>query len=204
MPTVNGRTATFPIDPMFLDRWSPRAFTAEPMAEADLLTMLEAARWAASSQNAQPWRFVYALRGTPHWDKFLGLLLPANQSWAKGASALVFLISRAFMQAPGSDKQTPSLTHSLDAGTASGFFALQAHKMGWYTHGMAGIDRARAVTELGVPPGYVVEAAYAVGKRGDPATLPEQLRAREQPSQRLPLSELAFEGSFGNSKSAAG
>jgi len=201
MSTTNNRIADHPIDPMFIQRWSPRAFTGEQLPERDLLTMLEAARWAASSANAQPWRFVYARRETPHWEKFLNLLVPGNQAWAKHASALVILLSKTHMRPPGSDKDVPSPTHSFDTGTASGYFALQAMKMGWHAHGMFGFDRERAFVELNVPQGYAVEAAYAVGRLGDPATLPEALRAREQPNQRLPLTELAFEGSFGTSLS---
>ena len=198
MLSINGRVADHPIDPMFLERWSPRAFTGEQMAEADLLTMLEAARWAPSSYNSQPWRFVYARRDTPSWDRLLGLLVPFNQSWAKDASALVILISNSLMRPPGSDKDVPSPTHSFDAGTASGYLALQAHRMGWHAHGMVGFDRERAFGELNVPVGHRVEAAYAIGRLGDPSRLPEGLRDRERPNSRTPLAELAFEGSFGS------
>ncbi len=90
MPDINSRKANYPIHDMFLERWSPRAMTGEPIQKEDLFTMLEAARWAASSYNSQPWRFLYALRNTPSWERFLDLLVPFNQSWAKGASALVF------------------------------------------------------------------------------------------------------------------
>ncbi len=196
MTAINDRTADRPIDPIFLERWSPRAFSAEPIAEEDLLTMLEAARWAPSSYNSQPWRFAYARRDTPHWQSFLDLLVPFNRSWAQNASALVILISNSLMRPPGADKEVPSPTHSLDAGTASGYFALQAQKMGWHTHGMVGFDRERAFAELNVPKGYSVEAAYAVGKIGDPSTLPEPLQEREYPSGRLQLTDLAFEGTF--------
>lgn len=196
MTIINDRTSDYPIDPIFLERWSPRAFSAEPIAEADLLTMLEAARWAPSSYNSQPWRFAYARRDTPHWQTFLDLLVPFNRSWAQQASALFILISNSLMRPPGADKEVPSPTHSLDAGTASGYFALQAHRMGWHTHGMVGFDKERAFAELNVPKGYTVEAAYAVGRIGDASTLPEPLKAREHPSGRLPLTDLAFEGSF--------
>ena len=196
MNTVNGRAADYPIEPMFLERWSPRAFTGERLDETDLLTMFEAARWAPSCYNSQPWRFIYALRDTPHWEGFLNLLVPYNQSWASGASALVIVISNSLMRPPGANKEVPSPTHSFDAGTASGYFALQAYKMGWFTHGMAGFDRERAFAELDVPQGYTVEAAYAVGRLGDPAKLPEALQAREYPSARKPLTELVFEGFF--------
>jgi len=80
--TANGRTAAYPIDPLFLERWSPRAFTGEAMTETDLMTILEAARWAPSSYNSQPWRFIYGRRGTPAWDRIFALLNPFNQSWA--------------------------------------------------------------------------------------------------------------------------
>ena len=181
---------------MFLERWSPRAFNPEPISEADLLTMLEAGRWAASSYNSQPWRFIYARRDTPHWEKFLNLLVPFNQGWAKNASALVILVSNSLMRPPGAEKDVPSHSHSLDAGTASGYIMLQALKMGWYVHGMVGLDMDRAFAELAVPTGYRVESAYAIGKMGDKSSLPEMLQGREVPSPRVKLSELAFEGGF--------
>ena len=196
MTTSNGRTAEYPIDPMFLDRWSPRAFTGEAISATDLLTMIEAAKWAASSYNSQPWRFLYALRDTPHWELFLDLLVPFNRDWAKNASALVVLVSNSLMRPPGADQDVPSPTHSFDAGTASGYFALQARKMGWYVHGMIGFDRERAFAELGLPPGYRVEAEFAVGRLGDKSALPEMLQAREAPNTRLPLNQIAFEGKF--------
>ena len=196
MTASNTRMSDYPIDPMFLDRWSPRAFTGEAISETDLLTMFEAGRWAASSYNSQPWRFLYARRDTPHWDKFFNLLVEFNQGWCKSASALMYLVSNSLMRPPGAEKDVPSYSHSLDAGTASGNVALQATKMGWQLHGMVGFDKERAFAELNLPQGYRVEAAYAVGKVGDKATLPDALREREKPSERVPLSQLAFEGGF--------
>ena len=90
----------------------------------------------------------------------------------------------------------PSHSHSHDAGAAAATFALQATRMGWHVHGMVGFDMDRAFSELDVPVGYRVEAAYAVGKLGDKSQLPEAMQAREAPSQRVPLSEIAFEGGF--------
>ena len=196
MATTNPRVAEHPVDAIFLDRWSPRAFSGEPLAEADLKTMLEAARWAPSSYNSQPWRFIYALRGTPHWTRFLDLLVPFNRSWAEDASALVVLVSNSLMLPPGAEKEVPSHSHSLDAGAASGYFALQASMMGWSVHGMVGFDMDRAFAELNVPKGYRVEAAYAVGRLGDKSKLPEVLQQRETPSPRKPLADIAFEGAF--------
>lgn len=192
----NSRVSAHPIDPMFTDRWSPRAFSDETISEADLLTMLEAARWAPSAYNSQPWRFVFARRDTPQWGKLLSLLVPFNQSWAKHASALVFVVSNSVMLPPGGDKEVPSRSHSFDAGTAFGFLTLQATRMGWHTHAMVGIDLDKAFIDLGVPAGYRVEAAVAVGRLGDKSQLPEGLQAREVPSQRRALNEIAFEGGF--------
>ena len=196
MTTANGRQSDYPIDPLFLERWSPRAFTAESIAQTDLLTMIEAARWAASSYNSQPWRFLYARRETAHWDKFLGLLVPFNQSWAVHASALVVLVSNSVMRPPGAERDVPSHSHSHDAGAAAACFALQATRMGWQAHGMVGFDIDRAFAELNVPQGYRVEAAYAVGKVGDKSRLPEAMQARETPNTRRPLGEIALEGGF--------
>ncbi len=192
----NPRRSAHPIDPMFTDRWSPRAFSDETISDSDLLTMLEAAHWAPSAYNSQPWRFVYARRDTPQWEKLLSLLVPFNQSWAKHASALVFIVSNSVMLPPGGDKEVPSRSHSFDAGTAFGFLSLQATRMGWHTHGMSGVDFDKAFAELAVPAGYRVEVAIAIGRLGDKSQLPEGLQAREVPNERRPLAELVFEGHF--------
>ena len=196
MTTANTRTSDHPIDKLFLERWSPRAFTSEAISHDTLMTILEAGRWAASSYNSQPWRFLYALRGTPSFDVFLDLLVPFNQSWCRPAAALVFIVSKSTMQPPGADKPVPSHTHSFDAGTASAQIALQAHISGWATHGMSGVDFPRAFGVLNVPEGYRVEAAFAVGRPGDPSLLPEQMAAREKPSGREPLASMVMEGGF--------
>ena len=193
MTEFMSRTSDHAIEPMFLERWSPRAFADTTISETDLLGLIEAARWAPSSYNSQPWRFLYALRGTASWPKFMDLLVPFNQSWAKSASALLFIASNSMM--PG-DKPATSYSHSFDAGAAWMSFALQAHAAGWYTHGMTGFDQARAPAALGVPDTFRVEAAIALGKLGDKSTLPEGLQAREMPSGRNPLSSIAMEGGF--------
>ncbi len=192
---ANGRTADHPINALFLERWSPRAFDGQPVPEAHLMTMLEAARWAPSSSNVQPWRFLYAINGRPHWERFLALLNEGNRAWCKSAGALLVLVSESIRHVP--DKgEVQSYTHSLDAGCAWGFLALQATMMGYQAHGMAGFDKERAARDLGVPDSYRVEAMIAIGRRADPATLPEALRAREQPNTRRPLAETVKEGGF--------
>ena len=194
--TANSRTADHAIDRRFLERWSPRAFDSKPITEEDILTLFEAARWAPSSYNSQPWRFIYARRDTPDWDKFLNLLVPFNRSWAERASLLIIAVSNSLMLLPGQDKPVPSYSHSFDAGSAWAYLALQASKMGLQAHGMVGFDKEAASAQLNVPEGYRVEAAIAVGRPGDKSILPEALQAREQPNGRNPVSSFAFEGGF--------
>ncbi|MGO7530671.1 nitroreductase family protein [Rhizobium leguminosarum] len=196
MTKSNSRESEYPIDSMFLDRWSPRAFTGEIIEEAQLLGLLDAARWAPSSANHQPWRFVYGLKGSEHWEKFVALLNDSNQEWARHASALIFVVSRAFTGAAGSAEEKPSYTHSFDAGAAWGHLAIQARLSGLYAHGMGGIKHEEISQAFAIPEGYRVEAGVAVGRLADKSVLSERNQAREFPSQRKPLSEVAFNGRF--------
>lgn len=194
--TVNNRTADHAADPMFLERWSPRAFTGEVMPQDELMSLFEAARWAPSAFNAQPWRFVYAHRDTPDWDPLFDLLIPYNQMWAKNASVLAFVISDRFRRAEG-QPPAPIYSHSFDVGAAWAYLALQASRSGWATHGMVGIDIARTYDVLGISEAdYRVEAAVAIGRPADVSVLDEIFRARETPSPREPVSAFAFEGRF--------
>jgi nitroreductase len=195
MSSSTPRVADHPVDPQFLNRWSPRAFTGEEISEEAVQTFLEAARWAPSSYNSQPWRFVYARRGTAHWDRLLGLLNEFNQSWAKNASVLLIVISKETFVGPDG-KESPALWHTFDTGSAWAYLALQASLSGWHAHGMAGFDKQKSVTELGVPAGYTVEAAVAIGRLGDKKILPEGMQSREAPSPRQPVASFAFEGQF--------
>ncbi|MGV1916673.1 nitroreductase family protein [Rhizobium sp. 22-785-1] len=194
MTTSNSRDTDYPVDPLFLDRWSPRAYDGKPMPKDDVLTILDAARWAPSASNQQPWRFVYGLNGSAEWEDFVGLLMEGNQRWAKNSSALIVILSRTYNLRDGEKK--PAATHSFDAGAAWFALAMQAHKLGYHAHGMAGIFKDKIVGQLGVPEGYVVEAMVAIGKIAHKSTLPDDLAEREVPSQRLPLSQIAFEGKF--------
>jgi len=196
MTTSNHRISEHPIDPLFLDRWSPRAFSDEAISEAEILTMLEAAHWAPSASNNQPWRFVYALRGSEQFKLLLSLLIDFNQSWAKNAAALVFIISRTDSTPLDAAEQKPIYSHSFDAGAAWGSLALQAHISGWHAHGMTGVHFNNVNPALGIPDGFRFEAAVAIGKIGDKEQLPDSLRARETPSPRKPLSDVAFHGVF--------
>ena len=194
---MSQRQADHQIDPLFLDRWSPRAFDGSDIPDEDLMAMFEAARWAPSAFNSQPWRFLYAKRGDADWERFLALLIPWNQSWAHSASVLVYIVSDSL---PFTDKETGapagSHTHSFDSGAAWVSLALQATRMGYHAHGMSGIQHELARAELALPERYRLEAACAIGRIGDPAQLDDKLRARETPSDRKPLEEFVFRGNF--------
>ncbi|RFU45058.1 nitroreductase family protein [Paraburkholderia sp. DHOC27] len=194
MTTSNPRTSEYPIDNQFLDRWSPRAFTGEAIPEATLLTFFEAARWAPSCFNSQPWRFIYARRDTEHWERFLGFLNSFNQGWGQHASAIVIVLSKTTFAAPGTTEEKPAPTHSFDAGAAWGYLALQASLSGWHAHGLGGIEHDKIRKELALPDNYAIEAGVVIGKLGDKSSLPEALQAREVQSPRNPLSAIAIEG----------
>lgn len=190
-----GRQAIRSVDPDFLRRWSPRAFDPAPIEEDIVLTMIEAARWAPSAYNAQPWRFVYELRDGGQWGEFVDVLLPFNSAWAQNASAIVFILSDSMLEMPGKEP-VAAPTASFDTGAAWAFFALQATRLGLHTHAMAGLDHDRAAATLGFGIRFRVEAAIAVGFLAKPATLPEALRKREQPSMRREIAHIASRGSF--------
>jgi nitroreductase len=194
---MSQRQADHDIDPLFLERWSPRAFDGSDIPDEDLKTMFEAARWAPSAFNSQPWRFLYAKRDDEDWDRFLSLLIPWNRSWAQSASVLVYILSDTH---PFTDRKTgepaPSTTHSFDAGAAWVSLALQATRLGYHAHGMSGIEYDLARAELNIPDRYTLNAACAIGRIGDPATLDDKLRAREGPSDRKPQGDFAFRGGF--------
>jgi nitroreductase len=186
------RKADYPIDSVFLDRWSPRAMSGEPITEEELFTLFEAARWAPSSFNNQPWRILYARRDTPLWPLFFNLLVEFNQSWAKHAAALVIFISKKTFDHNGE----PALTHSFDTGAAWENLALQGALKGLVIHGMQGFDYDKARTTLNIPEGFNVEAMAVIGKPGRREDLPEKLQERETPSDRRKLTETAFEGPY--------
>lgn len=189
---VAHRTADHQIEPLFLRRWSPRAMSGEPVTAAELARLFEAARWAPSTYNEQEWRFRYAHRDTPHWSTFFGLLQDANRTWCKDAAVLVAILARMLLTSNGK----PNPVHLFDCGAAFENLALQGAAMDLVVHGMAGFDWLRATKTLRAPPEFIVAAMFAVGRPGDPAKLPEALRAREVPSGRRPITETAGEGPF--------
>lgn len=186
------RTADYPIEPLFLKRWSPRAMTGEPLTERELKTLFEAARWAPSTYNEQEWRFLYAPHGSQHWPTFLGLLMEANQVWCRNAGVLVVVLSHKVFERNGK----PNPVHTFDSGAAFENLALQGAAMGLVVHGMAGFDRDKARAELRVPDDYDVEAMIALGHPGHLGDLPDELRTREVPSGRKKVEEIICEGPF--------
>jgi len=185
------RTAAYAIEPLILNRWSPRAMSGEPITKADLMPLIEAARWAPSSYNSQPWRFIYAIHGSPQWNHFTGLLDEFNRSWAPKAGALLVLASKKEFEWGGAAR-----THSFDAGAAWQNFALQGSVSGLVVHGMEGFDYSRARELLHVPDDYAIEMMIAVGKPGDVHQLTGELVTMEKPSDRRATSAIAFEGRF--------
>lgn len=196
------RKADYPIYKLFLDRWSPRAMSGEEITDEELMTLFEAARWAPSSSNEQPWRFVYAKRDTPHWNRLFGLLVEFNQMWCKNAAVLVCLIAKKSFKCKKDEKEEdceekPNRNHMSDSGAAWENLALQASLKGLVCHGMAGYDVEKAREELKVPDDYEVVHMFAIGKPGDISVLHERMQKSEKPNtDRNPVKDFIFEGEF--------
>ncbi len=186
---VNGREADAPVDSQFLDRWSPRAFSPEPLDTEMIESLFEAARWAPSAGNEQPWVYLYA---TSNEDRvqFLAILDGSNQIWVQHAPMIAFVLAR-LTTARGKHNRTAQ----FDTGASWVSLALEARRLGLYAHAMAGFDEDKAYEVLRVPNDrYEVMAAIAIGKYGDPSQLDEKNRKREKPSTRKHSSEFAFQG----------
>jgi nitroreductase len=190
------RVADHPAERIFVDRWSPRGFSQERISDSELRTLFEAARWAPSAYNSQPWRFLYALRGETEFDAFLAPLIDFNRGWAQHAAALIYLLSRKEFTPPGKTEAQFSRTHSFDSGAAWANFANQTAIGGWAAHGMSGFDVDKARTILGVSREFDVEIVVALGRKGDGTHLAPALLQREQPSPRASVDEFAAHGLF--------
>lgn len=188
----NYRKPEFPIEPLFIRRWSPRAMSGEPISEREMLTLFEAARWAPSTYNEQEWRFLYARRDTPQWQTFFDLLVEGNRAWCHKAAMLVVVASKKTFTQNGK----PNPVHLFDCGAAFENLALQGTAMNLVVHGMMGFNFNMARQSLGIPDDYDVAAMFAVGKPGDPAELPDPMRQREVPSDRRPARDSIAEGKF--------
>jgi nitroreductase len=186
------RRATHPINPLILNRWSPRSMTGEELKNEDIMSLFEAARWAPSSFNNQPWRFIYARRNTEHWDRLFNLLAEGNKTWAKNSALLVVVISRKNFEY----NEEPARTHQFDAGFAWGNLALEAYSRGIVTHAMQGFDYEKARADLEIPTDFEVMAMIAIGKKGPKEILPPELQEKEKLSDRKPLKDIIMEGIY--------
>jgi nitroreductase len=182
------RNSVYPVSPVFLNRWSPRSFSNQAVTDQDLNTILEAAHWAPSSYNDQPWRFIVA-KTDEQLTTFHDILSDFNRSWASKAPVLIVVASDKLRE-----NGDPNGAHAFDAGTAWGYIALQATLLGLSTHAIGGFDRDKARTLLNVPDNYDLHAVIALGYQGDKNVLPEGLREREVPNTRIPLDKVVFEG----------
>ncbi|MEW6515451.1 MAG: nitroreductase family protein [candidate division FCPU426 bacterium] len=189
--SATGRTSAWGVQPLILDRWSPRAFLDRPIAERDLLGILEAAHWAPSCFNEQPWRFIVA-RTENDRRQLSACLTPQNQVWAGRAPVLLVVLSSPNFTETGK----PNRWHAFDAGTAWGYLALEASARGLNAHAMGGFSQDKIRALYGVPEGWGIHAVVAVGHHGPKESLPEDLRDRELPSGRKPLNECWAEAKF--------
>jgi nitroreductase len=183
----NDRRAECEVDSIFTDRWSPRAFLSEPLPDHQIKALFEAARWAPSCFNEQPWQFVYATEPEQR-RKLVSVLVDKNQRWAGKCPLLMFVLARRqFKEGGRENRHAP-----FDAGSAWLSLALQARRLGLYAHAMAGFSIKKAYEVLGVSEEeYLIMAAIAVGRKDDADQLPEDLRAMESPNARKPLAEVA-------------
>jgi len=193
------RKPDFDIDQIFLNRWSPRSMSGDEISRDVLFSLFEAARWAPSSNNNQPWRFLYARRNTDYWPIFFDLLTEQNKIWAKNAAVLIVVISKKTFDY----NEKPARTHSYDAGAAWENLALQGSLKALVIHGLQGFDYDGAQRTLNIPDVFQVEAMIAIGKPGKKEDLPEGLKEREMPSPRKKLSEIVMEGNFTPEKNIA-
>jgi nitroreductase len=162
--------------------------SGEALSNEEIHALFEAARWAPSCMNSQPWRFLYAIKNTPNWEPFFNLLKDTNKLWCVNAGILIVMAAKKTFN----DRVSP--TFAFDTGAAWENLALQATLMGLVCHGMAGFDYEAAKTALDLPDDYQVLAMAALGRPGRKEDLPEVLREREKPGSRLSVEEFAFEG----------
>jgi nitroreductase len=185
--------AAHPIHPILAARWSPRAFAAREVSEAELALLLEAARWAASCYNDQPWHYVVTRRGAEGHAALLATLNPNNQAWVQHAPLLLLACARTHFAHNGQ----PNRHAWHDVGQANANMAVQAAALGLQLHQMAGFDSAAARIACAVPEGIEPVAAIVIGAPGDPASLPEALAQREGAARaRHAVASFAHQGRF--------
>ncbi|MCA9181407.1 MAG: nitroreductase family protein [Planctomycetales bacterium] len=196
MNPIKRATTDHPIDPRIAERWSPYAFSDQVVADADLCSLLEAARWAASSYNAQPWSYLVAKKtDTEGFSRMLSCLVDANQAWAK--SAPILALGCTHLNFAHNGKPNAAALHDL--GLASATLTLEATARGLAVHQMIGIDPEQVSEVYQLPADVRPLTALAIGYAAPADSLPESLRARDQAARtRKPLSEFVFGHHWGN------
>ncbi len=186
----------YPIHQLIRQRWSPRAFSDRSVEKEKLLSLFEAARWAPSSFNEQPWSFLIATKDQPEqFQKLLSCLVEGNQVWAKEAPVLMFSIAKLFF----AKNNKPNRHAYHDVGLAVENLVLEATDLGLIVHQMAGFDVDKTRKEFQIPEGYDPVAAIALGYEGDPQQLPEKLQEKEtEPRIRQSIQDFVYSERYGN------
>jgi nitroreductase len=186
------RKTEYDVNDLFPKRWSARAMSGEEINEKDLMSLFEAAKWAPSSFNEQPWRFIYAKKGSKAWDNIFSTLVEFNQSWNKNTPYLIVIISKDIY-----DKNQKSYFNSFfDTGAAWQNFALQATLKNFITHPMGGFDKENLAKKINLPENHTIQAVVSLGKLGNKKNLPEDLQKIEIPSQRKNVNKFVFKNKF--------
>jgi len=177
--------------PIFHERWSPRSFSDREVSNEALARAFEAARWAASSFNEQPWRFLVGRRSSETYKNIFEALGEFNQKWARTAPVLILGVARDTFTHNGA----PNRFAFYDLGAAASYMTLQAASLGLFTHQMAGFDQDKARELLAIPAGYLIGSVIALGYQDDPAKLPDNgmIDTETKPRQRKPLHEFVYE-----------
>ena len=185
----------FPIHDLVAERWSPRAFGDKPISSDILRSLFEAARWAPSSSNEQPWAYIVARKDDADaFEKLVSILVPANASWAKHAPVLALAVAQLAFAKSGS----PNRNAQHDVGASSAWLTFEATARGLFVHQMAGFDAEKARQVFEIPAGWEPIAAMAIGYPGDPESLPQPMRDREvAPRTRKPISTFVMSGKWG-------
>lgn len=184
----------YPVHPLIASRWSPRAYDTKPVESEKLQRIFEAARWAASSSNIQPWYFMVGFKGDEVYEKIAGTLVEFNQLWALNGPLLVLAMSKTTNSRGGIN-----IAHAYDLGQSVAILSLQAMHEGIYTHQMGGFDASAVARELELPEEYQAMVVFALGYLGDDSILHPNLRQLElSPRTRRSAGESVFTGSFGH------
>jgi nitroreductase len=186
----------FPVHELIRERWSPRAFADKPVPQNVLRSIFEAARWAPSSNNEQPWAYVVATKdGKENFEKMLSVLVEFNAQWARSAPVLALAVAKLTF----GKNNVPNRNAQYDTGAASALLSMEATAQGLVVHQMAGFDPEKARQVFGIPAGWEAIAALAIGYPGDPASLSPPLKDREMaPRTRKPIAEFVMAGQWGH------